>query len=103
MKEIESEINEKEYRITISLDKSLCTRIQSLQKEFESKRGKKYSKSRIINAILVAGILGHRRLSFEEWKLVRSVIQKKEIHLNQPVDVEDFMVNIAGFPGLYTK
>ena len=84
----------KTLRITISLEKRIETKIQELHKSLSSYTGEQWSMSKVINMLLLSGLLAHDSLSLTNWQMIKGFGDGMTIDLDQ-VDIGDYVANLA--------
>ena len=70
-------------RITIVIDQKTEAKLREMQGQLISLEGKNFSFSKVINLLLLAGILQAPKLSCSEWFEIRSIMNKKSIALSK--------------------
>lgn len=86
--------NKKMIRITISLNDQIQEKLFDLQKYLIKKNNKPHSISKIINTVLVAGILSSTKLSIYDWGVVKSFLDGKKIDLKE-MAADEYVTNIS--------
>ena len=80
-------------RITISMNSQVEAKIMEIQQHLTKIDGKPQSISKVINTVLVAGIVGSSKLSVYEWTVIMSFIKGKRIDLEAATG-EEYLSNI---------
>ena len=65
-------------RITISLEKEIEEKVKELQETLAKYSGKGVSTSKIINSLVIAGLLSTNRLHVVEWSKIRDFFDGKQ-------------------------
>lgn len=83
--------SEKVIRITISLDKEIDVKIKDIQKQLSLFTSEYWSVSRIINMVLVGGILGSNELKFCDWYAIKRFMDGNDKNLDKhPVEYASY-------------
>jgi len=80
-------------RITISINAEVEAKLKEIQQHLSLIDEKPQSMSKVINMVLVAGIIGSSKLSAYEWVIIKSFTQGKRIELKTTVG-EEYRLNI---------
>ena len=84
-------------RITISLDKEIEEKLKDIQNQFSLFNGEYWSLSRIINMVLVGGILGSKVLKFCDWYTIKRFMDGEDKNL------EGYSVEYASYFAAYQQ
>lgn len=68
-------------RKTISIDGEIEVMLRELQSNFIRSDSKSWSLSRIVNLVLLSGLVGSNELSVDNWQLIKSYLDGKKMHL----------------------
>jgi len=79
-------------RITIVIDQKTEKKLREIQGNIIATEGKNFSFSRTVNTILLAGISQMPKITSNEWRHIRSFIDKKEYEFD-PLDEKEYMDN----------
>jgi len=77
-------------RITIVLDGEIESKLREIQGQLISSHNKGFSLSKIINMVLLSGMLGANKLTGDEWRIIRTLTKKRRICLSG-LSVSDFV------------
>lgn len=81
-------------RLSISINPEIEEKLVEIQQRMIQIDGKPHSMSKVINTVLVAGIVGSSKLNAYEWSLIKSISKGKRIELNLTVG-EEYTTNIS--------
>lgn len=68
-------------------------KLQEIQQYLARISGKSQSMSKVINMVLVAGIIGSSKLSVHDWVVIKSFIKGRRIELGTATG-EEYLTNI---------
>jgi len=80
-------------RITIILEDTIEGIIKRLQKELVEKNGKPYSLTKIINTLLVAGMMASEKLTISDWFELKKYFQNERITYDEKL-MKVFLENL---------
>ena len=80
-------------RRTIILEDAIEEIIKKLQKELVEKNGKPYSLTKIINTLLVAGMISSEKLTISDWFELKKYFQNKRIAYDEEL-MKVFLENL---------
>ena len=69
-------------------------KLMELQGNLISSERKNFSFSKIVNMVLVAGLMGSAKLSSSEWTMIRSIVYGKKIVIEE-LPTKEYVVNLA--------
>lgn len=78
-------------RLTISIDPEIDEKLVEIQQKMMQINGKPNSMSKVINTVLLAGIVGSSKLDACDWSLIKSIYRGKQINLNS---TEEYITHI---------
>lgn len=84
----------KTLRITISLEKTIEPKLQELQKLLSSFASEQWSMSKVINMILLGGLLAHSKLGLQDWQMIKGFGDGRSISL-EDIDISEYIANLA--------
>ena len=70
-------------RLTISLDPTLEEMLESLRKKLLQRSGKSFSKSELINIVILGGIVGAQSMDLRSWTTIESFIRGRKFELDE--------------------
>jgi len=86
-------------RLTIVIDGDVQEKLMELQGNLITSERKNFSFSKIVNMVLVAGLMGSDKLSSAEWTLIRSIVYGKKIVIEE-LPTKEYVVNLAAMAQL---
>jgi hypothetical protein len=90
-----SKIPSKEpIRLTIVIDSEVESKLRELHGQIISSESKNFSFSKIVNMVLLAGIVSADKLDNCDWYLLKSLIDGKKIFLDEFTG-RDYITNLA--------
>ena len=92
-------VGTKMSRITISVHKEVEEKIKEIQYNLYKVDKKPYSTSKVINMVLVAGIIGSPKLSVYDWAVIKSLITEKKINLKE-IGSEEYATNLLSLASI---
>lgn len=84
-------------RITIMMDEDIQTKIKELQANLIESQNKYFSYSKVLNMVLLAGLLASEKLNREDWIFLRYYERNNKI--NQGKIFENYLENLNTVPG----
>ena len=92
-------IGTKMNRLTISVHKEVEDKIKEIQYNLYKVDKKSYSTAKVINMVLVAGIIGSSKLSAYDWAVIKSLITGKRIDLRE-IGAEEYATNLLALASI---
>ncbi|NIP62958.1 MAG: hypothetical protein GWO15_09460 [Nitrosopumilaceae archaeon] len=83
-------------RITIMIDEDIQAKIRELQANLIESQDKYYSYSKVLNMVLLAGLLASEKLNRDDWIFLRSYDRNNK--LNQGKIFENYLENLNKIP-----
>ena len=90
-----SKLQSKEpIRLTIVIDPEVESKLRELHGQIISSESKNFSFSKIVNMVLLAGIVSADKLDNRNWYLLKSLIDGKKVSLDEFTG-RDYITNLA--------
>ena len=86
-------------RLTIVIDGDVQGKLMELQGNLITSERKNFSFSKIVNMVLVAGLMASDKLSSGEWALIRSIVYGKKVVIEE-LPTKEYVVNLAAMAQL---
>lgn len=86
-------------RLTIVIDGDVQEKLMELQGNLITSERKNFSFSKIVNMVLVAGLMASDKLSSSEWALIRSIVYGKKVVIEE-LPTKEYVVNLAAMAQL---
>lgn len=84
----------KMHRITISLDKQICTQIRSFNKQMEEQVGSGWSLAKTINILVLGGVLAQEKLHVNDWNTIRNLSDGFKISISD-ITFDEYVNNLV--------
>lgn len=84
----------KSLRITISVEGVIEEKIKEIQRHLFSYTGEEWSMSKIINMILLGGILADKKLGIQDWYTIKRFTEGRYADVAN-TEVANYIINIA--------
>lgn len=81
-------------RLTIVIDDMMENKLHELQGNLIISERKNFSLSKIINMVLVAGLMASDKLTSSEWTMIRSIVYGKKVIIEE-LPTKEYVVNLA--------
>jgi len=81
-------------RITISVEGVIEEKLKEIQRYLFSYTGEEWSMSKVINMILLGGILADKRLGIQDWYAIKKFTEGSYTAISD-VEVANYIINIA--------
>ena len=81
-------------RRTIIIEETMEEIIKKMQKEIVKKNGKQQSRTKIVNTLLVAGMMASVKFTFSDWFELKKYFENKKIEYDEE-SIERFLENLS--------
>lgn len=91
--------NKTTNRLTLVIDDVMEDKLRELQGNLITSERKNFSLSKIVNMVLVAGLMASDKLSSSEWTTIRSLVYGKKVIISE-LPTKEYVVNVAAMADL---
>jgi len=81
-------------RRTIIIEETIEEIIKKMQNELVKKNGKRQSRTKIVNTLLVAGMMASVKFTFTDWFELKKYFENKKIEYEEE-SIEKFLENLS--------
>lgn len=81
-------------RLTIVIDGDMQEKLRELQGNLITSERKNFSLSKIVNMVLVAGLMASDKLDSTEWTMIRSIVYGKKVIMEE-LPTKEYVINLA--------
>jgi hypothetical protein len=67
----------------MTLDQEIESKLREIQGQLISTSSKYYSFSKIVNMMLLIGMMSSERLDYKQWNLLKDLLSKKQMRLDE--------------------
>jgi hypothetical protein len=89
-----SKITRPPKRLTIVIDSEIDSKLREIHGQLIAADSKNYSFSRVVNLMLLAGIMSAERLDHQQWHMIKSALEHKKIRFEEFISSE-YIAKIA--------
>lgn len=81
-------------RLTIIIDSDMEEKLRELQGNLIISERRNFSLSKIVNMVLVTGLMASDKLSSHEWAIIRSIVYGKKVIIDE-MPTKEYVINLA--------